>query len=249
VYRKPTNTNTYWKNSSCHPIEHKKSLIYGLHHRALEICNTKPLLEAEFEHLEKHLLKEGFDVHLIRRTREKAIQNKANKAEEKERKKYIGRMVIPYDGRKSIGLKRKLATYDIETILKPKTKIIDIVTNYRKNLKEKIAGVIYEAKCIPCGETYIGETGREEKIRRREHINAVKREDTKGSAIAEHICNNEHSSVQSFDFRTIDKEDNKFIRKFKESFYIRKRNATLNRRWEKGNLPEIYINTLDFINE
>ena len=75
----------------------------------------------------------------------------------------------------------------------------------------------------------------------KQHDYAVGRGDVKGSALAEHKINSRHTDFSTDAPQIIEKENNKKIRKIKEAYYIRKKQAGLNRREELGRFnPVIY---------
>ena len=41
IYRKPTHTDKYLDFNSCHPIQHKNSVIRSLIHRAVNLCDPE----------------------------------------------------------------------------------------------------------------------------------------------------------------------------------------------------------------
>ncbi|XP_076030847.1 uncharacterized protein LOC143019031 [Oratosquilla oratoria] len=67
VYRKDTHTDRLLDYESCHPVEHKKSVVKTLWSRAGNLCSTEENLKEERKHLEKVFADNGYPKSVIRR--------------------------------------------------------------------------------------------------------------------------------------------------------------------------------------
>ena len=86
----------------------------------------------------------------------------------------------------------------------------------------KQTGVIYSIACKDCEIKYIGATGRFLETRQKEHQRSVRLAKTKGSALAEHVYNN-NNSIHWNNSKIINIESHWFKRILKEASMILKR--------------------------
>ena len=66
VYRKPTHTEQYLSCKSCHRLEHKKSVVNTLVHRAKSIITKPEDQENELKHISQALMANGYPNWLIK---------------------------------------------------------------------------------------------------------------------------------------------------------------------------------------
>ena len=82
---------------------------------------------------------------------------------------------------------------------------------------------LYSMKCDDCDKEYIGETGRTVGIRHKEHTDGKH-----NSAIHDHMKATGHLCSMD-NVKVLDREDNYWARKYRESIHIHKRRPALNR--------------------
>ena len=240
VYRKPTFTGVYTHFSSFLPSMYKIGLLSTLLYRYFSICSTYALFHLVVVHFKKIFLMNGFPSNLIDMCINKFLNKVFIKKPEVStvpKKEYF--IVLPYLGQLS-GITHKrinnvfrkaLPWGKINIIFKTHTRISHLFRFKDPTPKDLVSNVIYSYTCPSCNASYIGETERHSKIRWGEHLGVscftnkpVIGTDT---AVKEHIsqckCNSNFSN-----FRIIGSENNKSLRKIKESIFIKQLKPNLN---------------------
>ena len=144
-------------------------------------------------------------------------------------------MVIPYI--KGLGKKFK-RTYNkqgIQVHFKGTNTVKQLLMALKdKDLKLTKSGVIYRYKCpnINCTEQYIGESGRTQGERYKEHLKAP-------SPIHLHTSTIGHPVSQEC-FTIVDREAHRLTRNIKEAMYIKVNGPSLNRNLGKFQLPQVW---------
>ena len=158
VYRKPTASDTYIRNSSNHAAAVKVGVIRNLARRAEKIFSSKEAETKEKDYLKTIFKQHGYSKHIIEKGLAKKTQQKDSTAtsEETNRITYIS---LPYVKGLSEPIARILQKHNVKTGHKSKT-----LRNHLVNVKDKVCpemqkGAVYQIKC-ECGESYIGESGR-----------------------------------------------------------------------------------------
>ena len=114
--------------------------------------------------------------------------------------------------------------------------------NHNSNLK--VQGAVYKVNCIDCPQSYIGETGREVKIRLKEHKYDTTKEKENISGLSKHIRDNKHN-VDWDNVIILHKENDFRKRKFKEAVAIKKTGTvTMNKKEEVKAISDIWGNII-----
>ena len=162
VYRKETHTGLYLNFKSNNPIAHKKSVAYSLFRRAKNFCLNEDK-EDEDKFIFSQLKKNGYPYNFIRKCFLKVNNEETSDVQRPTESKYIS---MPYI---------QGATEKIARILKPfniflgtkNTNTVGSKVSFSKDRVEKDDknSVVYKVPCRDCSSSYIGETGRELKVR------------------------------------------------------------------------------------
>ena len=166
VYRKPTHTEQYLSYESCHPVEHKKSVVNTLLHRAKNIVTKDENRKTEITHVNKALRVNGYPNWILNQQKQQVIDNSHSEDTTPQNKEHQNRSsaVIPYVK----GLSEKLRTImnQISVAFKPYTTLRNILV-HPKDKTENLdkTGVVYKVQFDNCTSTYIGETERKTKSR------------------------------------------------------------------------------------
>ena len=100
---------------------------------------------------------------------------------------------IPYVQGISEPIKRILAEVGIRVAMKPHFTLSLIFRKSKDPIDfEEKRGLVYQISCRDCDAIYIGETGRSVKIRKREHVSAVRNFDPEKSALCQHVLEHDH---------------------------------------------------------
>ena len=159
-----------------------------------------------------------------------------------------GYVIIPYFPGLSEKIRRSLIPYGVKTIMKPGTKLGQILSSHKDKIQSnKRQGAIYQIPCKECNMVYIGETKRSFETRKKEHIRYQKRsfqnpqisKITYSTALCKHAFNLHHdidwNNSQILEFQTDYRK-----RRFIESFFINNVPNTMNDR-KSISLPSLYF--------
>ena len=194
IYRKPTSTDNYIKNSGFNPKSHKlaafRSMVDRLHDIPLSEDDFKNEKERIFEIAEKNGFQRKSIDFLIRKKQN--FNNLTTLTPERASKHNFRCFNYhPTLGTRFQKIFRKynvnLAFYNKYSINKQFSKSIE-----RTPTDELDKSGIYKIECNSCEKVYIGQTKRTLKIRGREHINCIKNQETDRSAVAAHFWKEKH---------------------------------------------------------
>ncbi|XP_059046970.1 uncharacterized protein LOC131842461 [Achroia grisella] len=179
VYRKPTHTDRYLHATSHHHPRHFDSVVSSLVDRAYDLCD-KIQIKEELLHVEGVLRNNGYNID-ISRWRHKHNKSRRPKSCSVKRQKTF----LPYIKGVTDKISRLLSKYSVDTVFTPHRKIKQMLRSPKDNFPLQHPGV-YKVDCS-CGSSYIGQTKRTIARRIAEHIKAIKNNDPRKSAIAEHL--------------------------------------------------------------
>jgi hypothetical protein len=241
VYRKPTQTNTYLNYNSFHPNAHKISVIDTLLSRAIKLCDNEHINQ-EIEYVTNVLVSNLYPRNVII---ERLQTVKLRITNPKPKRMNEKRIILPFAGEittKIAQLIRRSLGWEIG--FTPGQKISTLVNNMKQK-SPKIQRGVYSFQCEDCHIPYIGETGRDIKIRFIEHMNDIRKINIK-SPVALHIAETNHH-IDHSSLKLLMPEQRTFFRKFKEGLVIRSIDNKMNS--SKGkNINSIWCSTLvDFL--
>ena len=102
-------------------------------------------------------------------------------------------VVIPYIRNLSESIRSVLIPLRIRTYFKPHQTLSQILVHPKDPVPpDQRKGVVYKIPCSDCGMTYVGQTGRTLKVRKKEHMRALTNSDAMTSALAEHAMDTMH---------------------------------------------------------
>ena len=235
VFRKSTHTDQYLNFSSNHHLEHKRSVVRTLLHRAENIITETEDKKAEMLHIKSALHANGYAPWMLSIPNKKEEPPKEIQQDRESRKQPpIG---LPYIKGISEPLQRIFKKHGVAIYHKPINTLRQMLVHPKdKTNKEQKTGVVYKIDCITCKGTYIGETARTLGKRLDEH------KKLSSSAVKEHQDNTGHE-IDWRNVKIVGKEEHWLKRKIKESITIRREKPSLNR--DQGwDLPTIFCNLL-----
>ena len=230
VYRKETHTDQYLNFDSNHHLEHKRSVVRTLLHRAEKIIKDPIDRKKEIDHIKSALEANEYKPWMIEIPKKKIKDSTTTTTVNRDKRMSIA---LPYVKGISEPLARTFRKYGITSYHKPFNTIRSTLVHPKdKPTKENTTGAIYQIKCSTCGNLYIGETARQLGTRIEEHKKIA------SSAIHEHIERTGHR-IDWDNIKIIDKEQDTIKRKIKEAIHIKLKKPSLNR--DQGlDLPPIY---------
>ena len=232
VYRKPTHTDLYLNFHSNHHLEHKRSVVRTLMHRAQQLNTEDEDLQKEIAHIRGALTANEYRPWMMNLPQKTPPpQDKDTPGNNQNHHKPLG---IPYIQGKSEELSRSFKKFGINIYHKPfNTLRSQLLHPKDKTDKLKKCGVIYLVTCNTCKKEYIGETGRPLGKRLEEHRKIT------SSAINEHINTTGHQ-INWEEVKILASESNTSRRKIKEAIYIHRHKPALNR--DQGlDLSAVYL--------
>jgi len=192
VYRKPTNSESYLHFYSFNALDIKLSLAQGLFLRALRICSPC-FLSDEIEHIRNSLKKCAYPDSLLDKALLKAKRTHYTPRQEKTEIDFKNSVIVPFIPHLE-QFKPLLRTMNKNVIFKYNAKIGKTLCKNKLTNQSNDVGV-YKINCLECEKSYIGETGRNVKIRVKEHKHDIVI-NKQTSGIARHV----HETGHSFDF-------------------------------------------------
>ena len=190
IYRKSTHTDSYLNRThSCHPKNAFKSTVRSLHVRADRLC-SRPSLAEERQHLRRVFMENGYSEQDI------CFWSGVNTAIQREYEP--PKATIPYYPGIGEKIRSVLSDSNISIALRPSSTLQSMLVRKRPSPAIQLGSVYH----IPCSEdscsfSYVGETSRPLKERKKEHLRAVKDMDVYRSEIAKHVTETGH--MMSFD--------------------------------------------------
>ena len=216
VYRKPTHTGRYLQFTSNHPDSAKRSVIQALYKRRSYVSNNEARAE-EDERVVKELEMNGYPGRFITGTISRL--NQERHLEKAEHQQSLATAYVPYVKGISETIRRLLKPLNIETVMCPRTIKWSLMTGAKDSIPlTEQPGVIYSVGCLDCPLVYVGETGRQTKVRMKEHQAATRHGHVDKSAIALHAHMEGHRIC--WDPQIVAKEENTTKRKVTEALII-----------------------------
>ncbi|CAF4673899.1 unnamed protein product [Rotaria sp. Silwood1] len=185
IYRKPTFTGLITKWNSFVPKIYKYNTISVMVHHAIQICSSYKALHAEFQCIRKISKRNGYPSNFVDSIIKRQLNLKYEPSAPVPPTLSTDTVVfkIPYLGKES-QVYGKLVTSAVakQYPLKKVRVIYDVPDRIGRNFKNKDAvpdelkaGVVYEATCSQCNNSYIGQTCRHLKTRINEHLSDQKK--------------------------------------------------------------------------
>ena len=245
VFRKATHTDQYLNFDSNHPLEHKRSVVRTLTHRARSIVSDLGERNEELDHVRRALGYNGYPDWLLADTREDVKENTREEVltsgvKSEERKKRP--VVVPYIRGFSEELKRIFGGFGVPTYFKSSNTLRQLLVHPKDPVgKDKVVGPVYKISCEECDATYVGEMERSLKARFGEH----RRPSSTTSEVSKHIhTDNPNHNIMLENTKILSVEHKWFERGVKEAIYIRAMNPSLNRDGGRYNLPPVWNNII-----
>ena len=221
VYRKKTHTDQYLNWDSNHHLEHKRSVVRTLLHRAECIVSAEEDRKEEITHVKQALRANGYKEWSLKLPNKKHTPEK-NKTKKRTSTRPVG---LPYIKGTSEKLQRLFNQQGVTIYHKPLNTIRSMLVRPKDPVpKENQCGLIYKITCDDCNHNYIGETARPLGVRFKEHTS---RQNT-NSPLKDHLMECGHTCTLE-SAKILDKEENWFRRRVKEALHIRRERPTLNR--------------------
>ncbi|XP_076035319.1 uncharacterized protein LOC143021603 [Oratosquilla oratoria] len=147
VYRKDTHTDRLLDYDSCHPVDHKKSVVKILWSRAGNLWSTEEKLKEERKHLEKVFADNGYPKSVIRRwtttQRKRAVDT---------RQAATRIVTLPYVKGASEGTARVLRKQGVKVVHKPTNTLHGALTKVKDTEEEENkTAVVYDVGFGNCG--------------------------------------------------------------------------------------------------
>ena len=216
VFRKPTHTDRYLNYRSFHHPAIKSSVCKTLVNRAYNVCDKESITK-ELDHLNAVLQQNGFPANKISLT----PPTPSNKIKQE----FSTSVCFPYLGKTSHQIERILASSGIKVYHCSNQKIYQLLYTHKDKTDINLKPGVYRIPCT-CGKVYIGETGRNLKVRQKEHKDCCLKCQSDKSALAKHAWENDHP-IKWDDSELLAPVRNYFSRQIRESVEIFKNKTIL----------------------
>ena len=249
IFRKPVHPQLFQRYLSCFAPKYKRNLVSCMLTRAKRICSNNDNFQQQKQILFDMFLKSGYPKSfLIRqfRRRQKRLssssENKPDKNDNLRRNLYFG---LSYCGKPTMQYIRrlrsnyeqlKLSSNSLRFYFKKGTPLQSIFSKgFREDSTAGCPG-IYKIPCKDCDKVYIGETGRDIRIRVHEHELSIKRKFDPNkpscSALVRHVAETGHE-INFGEAKIIRVEEREYRRKLHEALLIKSNNVFV------GNSPSV----------
>lgn len=219
VYRKPSSTEVVANYHSACPWSYKAAGVISSVRRALETCKDTATLHTEINRIRQIYRRNQWPSGELNRLIDRAT-NAYNQSAPKPDSSAAKRLVLPYLGSNSDGLRRRLIATGNYSAVFTTPKLRAVCNNrHRPKNSDTASNVVYELTCSSCSGRYVGHTG-QQLLRR---LNQHRADDN--SAMNTHGCDRPQMT-----HRIIYRHIHHYIA---EAIFIRETTPTLNRRDEK----------------
>ena len=197
IFRKKTHTDQYLDWSSNHHITQKIGIYSTLKYRCDTLVTTEEDRQVEDEHIKTALRRCGHPEWVFNRKKKDSVLEEVEEepviGNGEEVEEVYGSVRIPYVKSLSERLATTYKRYNIKTFHKPTQKLKAIVCNKMKDPVHPLdrPDSIYRYDCSHFEPAYIGETDRQDKVRKYEHGFHPRCEATKVHSLSSEIISNE----------------------------------------------------------
>ncbi|BHF65529.1 hypothetical protein SprV_0200854200 [Sparganum proliferum] len=211
VFRKATNTMQVLNFNSNHPISHKRSCVRTLYRRVETHCSEPEDKIAELQYLRRVFKANGYPRNFVNR----CIRKRDERPNRTDTKSW---RALPYVKNVSEAVGRLLAPLGVGVAHRPEATIRRLIMKPKDPLPRlETSVVVYQIWCS-CGQSnYVGETGRQLRMRMAEHAAAVRRNDA-SSQVAAHSTRSGHT-FKFDEAEILARGDNRVSRQLLESWF------------------------------
>jgi hypothetical protein len=164
IYRKPTATDLIIHSNSCHPTEHKHAAIRYTINRLNKYPISPSNKHKETQLINTILRNNGYPPHTYTH---KQVTNKITNTVQQQKQKWA---TFTYTGNHTRAITKLFKNNNIRIAYRTNNTIRNYLQNKDHNSDKYSQGGIYELKCSSCQLKYIGQTGRNFRVRYKEHI-------------------------------------------------------------------------------
>ena len=245
LYRKPTFSGLYTNFYSFISEKYKTGLIFSLLFRIFSFTTNWNAFHEEVKSLKEIFRKNAYPEHFIDKCIKLFLQKKICGTTPKADEKREINISLPFMGRYSNLLKKKMTQLSSKLLVNTK---VNIVWNSPRKLrslftfKDKLpmrlrSKILYRFTCNGCNSIYIGKTKRHFVVRANEHLGLSLRTGKKytynpnngnNSIILDHLHQSEECNGNLDNFEIIGKANNDYFLRIKESLLIKKFKPLLN---------------------
>jgi len=196
IHRKETSTDTMIHGPSFGPVPHKLAAFNSYIHRLTHIPLSQTAFNEELNII-KHLAEVNqVDVDVDRMVRKKltrkCLDSTTSLARDLGRDKKLRWIRLPYLGKFSSKLSRTLRLFGFRPAYYNLTTVKGLFVRLKDPVPAVESSGVYSIQCNDCNGIYVGETGRQIKIRVAEHLKTWRKGILGESAFADHLIANGH---------------------------------------------------------
>ena len=248
VYRKKTHTNQYLNFNSNHPLDHKKSVVRTLLHRADKLISNEEDRQEEIKQVRTAPQLDGYPNWVLNSSTnqnhatEHAKQPTDSRSANSTSKTRSYAVQLPYVKGLTEPLCRLYKQYEVSSYVRPSNTLRQQLVHAKDPIpKTRVTGPVYHIPCSTCEADYVGKAERSLKATFDEH----RRPSSSTSEVSRHIhtdCQGHTVHIEEAKLLTV--EPKWFERGVKEAIYIRALHPSLNRDGGRYYLPPVYNNMI-----
>ena len=255
LYRKPTFSGLYTNFDSFISVNYKRGLIYCLLFRVFTLTVDWKKFHDEVQFLKGIFRKNLFPQHFIDQCIKLFLDNKVKPAIKQNIEKQKLKISLPFLGRYSNEMKRRISSLASNYLVDTKVEIIWNSQRKLRNLfsfKDRLpvhlrSKILYRFTCNGCNSIYLGKTKRHFLVRAYEHLGLSVRTGNKftynptndnNTSILTHLNQSTNCNGSLDNFKIIGRANNDFFLRIKESLLIKKFKPALN---QSGKSIPLYL--------
>lgn len=221
IYRKSTGTDRYITNDSNHYTSHKYAAFNSMAYRLCNVPLSNECYIAELNRIKNIANVNGYCNDSIQKLVDKHMKAKVkrNATSLSPINEDTKRIAIEYHPHIFGRLKSEFKNHNIDLIPRSSTKIKNLMHSTKDHIDNDNKSGVYAATCSTCSKQYIGQTIRQLKVRKKEHIRNIKNKESYASGLAEHILTERHS-IDDTHFSLLEHESNRRRLNVLESMHI-----------------------------
>ena len=248
MYRKKTHTNQYLNFNINHPLDHKKSVVRTVLHRADTLISNEEDRQEEIKQVRTAPQLNGYPNWVLnsstnqKHATEHAKQQTESGSANSTSKTRSYAVQLPYVKGLTEPLRRLCKQYGVSSYVRPSNTLRQQSVHAKDPIpKTSVTGPVYHIPCSSCEADYVGETERSLKARFDEH----RRPSSTTSEVSRLIhtdCKGRTVHIEEAKILTV--EPKWFERGVKEAISIRALHPSINRDGGRYNLPPVYNNMI-----
>ena len=242
VYHKPTSTLRYITNDSHCPIQHKLAAFHSMIHRMCKLPLSISNYMKEHNYIKNAAIVNGYkliDIERMITKHSRKIKNSRmstlfTQKRQQDKNNTYKRHSIAFTPEITNNLKIPFKKHNMYMVFSNRGRLKDILGSTKDKSDHLEKSGIYEIDCGDCDMKYVGQTRRKLKTRFKEHMDAIKNNQTQKSSVAAHVLDNNHWNISQNNLKLLKEVNNTKKLDAYESYFIQRTTNPMNA--DNGNI-------------